>query len=126
MNEALEKIQAIFKESKTFALLSKPISEDYRLLAKEALKDALIEKKLGFFARIKYNRIQNEFGPGYDPQVVYNKTKGWFAKKYPEKAAEMTLSRTLMRPSGFTTWKVLPTPSLQIRWVGSRWISRPL
>src|SRR3972149_293080 len=38
----------------------------------------------------------------------------------------MTLSSTLMRPSGFTTWNVLPMPRWQILCVGSRWISCPL
>ncbi len=45
MPEALEKIQAVFKESKIFALLSKKVSEDFKLLAKEALKHVLLEKK---------------------------------------------------------------------------------
>src|SRR4030065_1989385 len=38
----------------------------------------------------------------------------------------MPWSSTLIRPSGFTTWNVLPIPSRQILCVGSRWISCPL
>jgi hypothetical protein len=46
MAEALEKIITIFQESKTFALLSKKNSEDHKLLSKEALKNALLDKNL--------------------------------------------------------------------------------
>lgn len=47
-------------------------------------------KKLGIFAQVKYKRILKEIaGPATDQYLVYNKTKGWFAKKYPEKAAEI-------------------------------------
>ena len=46
MAEALEKIITIFQESKTFALLSRKNSEDHKLLSKEALKNALLDKNL--------------------------------------------------------------------------------
>jgi hypothetical protein len=46
MTETLEKIQTIFQEAKNFALFSKRHAEDYKLLAKEALKQALSEKNL--------------------------------------------------------------------------------
>jgi hypothetical protein len=46
MIEALEKIQAILKETKTLALFSKKYSDDYKLLAKAALKHALENKKI--------------------------------------------------------------------------------
>jgi len=61
MSEALEKIQAIFKESKNFALFSKPSSEDYKLLAKEALKSALLEKKLGVFSLPEIPEFQKKW-----------------------------------------------------------------
>ncbi len=75
MNEALEKIQAIFKESKNFALLTKPNSEDYKLLAKEALKIALLEKKLGVFSLPEIPEFQKKWAsalskeePVFSPQ----------------------------------------------------------
>ncbi len=62
MPEALEKIQNIFKEAKTFALLSKKGSEDYKFLAQEALKCALSEKKVGFFSFSKNPELQEKWG----------------------------------------------------------------
>ena len=61
MNEALEKIQIIFKESKTFALLSKLTGEDYKFLAKEALKSALLEKKLSVFSSPEIPEFQKKW-----------------------------------------------------------------
>jgi hypothetical protein len=56
----------------------------------EALKPNSQQKKLGIFARIKYKSIIKEINsPATDEYLVYKKTKGWFAKKYPEKAAEI-------------------------------------
>ncbi len=46
MTEALEKIQAILKEAQTLALFSRKYSDDYKLLAKAALKHALENKKI--------------------------------------------------------------------------------
>ncbi len=42
-----------------------------------------------------------------------------------EKAAAMTLSSTVIRPRGLTTWKVRPMPRWQILWGFIPWISRP-
>lgn len=50
MTEVLEKIQSILKEAKTFALFSKNNSEEYKLLAKEALKCALLKKNFTIFS----------------------------------------------------------------------------
>jgi hypothetical protein len=50
MTEALEKIQSLFQKTKTFALFSKKNSEDYKLLAKEALRQILLEKKIDTFS----------------------------------------------------------------------------
>ena len=61
MPEALEKIQAVFKESKTFALLSKKASEDFRLLAKEALKHVLLEKKLDVISLPEHQDFQKKW-----------------------------------------------------------------
>ncbi len=44
MAETLEKIQDIFKEAKTLALFSKKNEEEYKFLAKEALKHALLQR----------------------------------------------------------------------------------
>ena len=63
MNEALEKIQDIFKESKTFALLSKTTCEDYKLLAKEALKNALAERKVCVFSLPEIPEFQKKWAP---------------------------------------------------------------
>ncbi len=41
-----------------------------------------------------------------------------------EKEAAMTLSSTVIRPRGLTTWKVLPIPRWQIWWDFIPWISR--
>lgn len=64
MVEALEKIKSLFQEAKTFALLSKKTSEDYKFLAKEALRQALSAKKNETFSfphhpelRKKWSRI---------------------------------------------------------------------
>lgn len=64
MTEALEKIQSLFQEAKTFALFSKKNSEDYKLLAKEALIQTILGKKMGIFPlpdhpefRKKWNRL---------------------------------------------------------------------
>ncbi len=46
MAEALEKIQALLKESKVFALVSKKNCEEHKLLAKEALKNSFLENNL--------------------------------------------------------------------------------
>ena len=61
MSEALEKIQTIFKESKTFALLSKDVGEDFRFLAKEALKCALLEKKLDVISLPEHPDFQKKW-----------------------------------------------------------------
>ena len=56
----------------------------------KAMKTAPAEKKLGIFARIKYNRIDKELkSPTADQHRVFDKTKGWFARKYPKKTAEI-------------------------------------
>lgn len=62
MIEALEKIQAIIKESTTFALLSKKNCEDYKLLAKSALEKALLEKNLGVVSLPEYPEFKNQWG----------------------------------------------------------------
>jgi len=49
-----------------------------------------VEKKLGFFARNKYHKILGEIkGSAPDQYKVFDMTKGWFARKYPEKAVEI-------------------------------------
>ncbi len=63
MSEALEKIQVIFKESRIFTLLSKSAGEDYKLLAKEALKIALLEKKFGVFSLPEIPEFQKKWAP---------------------------------------------------------------
>jgi hypothetical protein len=64
MLEALEKIQSLIREAKTFALFSEKNSEDCKLLAMEALKKGLSEKNLAVFSlpdhpefRKKWSRI---------------------------------------------------------------------
>ncbi len=50
MADALEKIQSIFQESKSFALFSKDDCEEHKLLAKETLKHALSQKGIATIA----------------------------------------------------------------------------
>lgn len=64
MTEVLEKIKSLFQEAKTFVLLSKKTSEDYKFLAKEALRQALSAEKIETFSfpdhpelRKKWSRI---------------------------------------------------------------------
>lgn len=61
MTEALERIQIILKEAKTFALLSNSQSEDYKLLAKEALKHILSEKQLSILSFTEHLDFQKKW-----------------------------------------------------------------
>ena len=63
MKEALEKIQLIFKESKNFALFSKKNCEDYKLLAKEALKVALLKKNLSALSLHGNSGFEKKWNP---------------------------------------------------------------
>jgi len=49
-----------------------------------------VGQKLGFFARKKYGKILGKInGTAPDQYEICKETKGWFARKYPEKAAEI-------------------------------------
>lgn len=62
MTEALEKIQSLVQEAKTFALFSKKDSEDYKLLAGEALKMTLSEKKTSAISLPEHQEFKKKWG----------------------------------------------------------------
>lgn len=77
MTEALEKIQSLFQESKTFALFSKKSSEDYKLLAKEALRQTLSEKKLGALSlpdHLEFRKKWSRLLPSVEADVFSQQT----------------------------------------------------
>lgn len=61
MTETLEKIQSLFQESKTFVLFSKKNCEDYKLLAKEALKQSISGKKLSVISLPEHSEFRKKW-----------------------------------------------------------------
>ncbi len=93
MAEALEKIQAILKEAKTLALFSEKNSDDYKLLAKEALRHCLENKKINVIALPDNQEFRKKWGnilPNQGENIFFSQQTSIRIPKSQYKIKELT------------------------------------